>query len=526
MFAEEERLVNDPIEERRIRTFISQASSLSNQNVPRTPKRTLSFNSSTYTNTNINAFDTERKPLYTTTQKDIAPTTSKREYFMNILFKVLRVCVFQFFMIYWIVKEPIIRTVTFFTMIVSFILIDPLLFIWSILPAKTHYWKPSLKRRQQLASFCTLILFIVFLSPVIKSYIPKLKALDLFDTDKSQQVIDIDNSKLWKTLKHMNQELLELSAKVNQHESKLTDQQYQIDEIRDSIDKQVKIAIEHQLPEMILVHTNEKGELELSPQFFAYLKDTSFWDQFLQQNDVAIKKYLEGELNQFFENQKKQGAIIGKDAFLKLLSNALVQNEGNTNISFDGLIETAIKRYHQDVLNTADFALKSRGAEILYSMTSPTFYPLSAWVQGLKRIAGLPTIENSPEMAITPSTYPGECWQMHGNKGQLAIALSQPILIQGITVEYPSAEVMMNKLQNAPKDMIIYGLNNSQERTLLSQITYNIHGDTSIQTFDITMNPTEAFRAVAIQIKSNWGSVDHTDIYRIRIHGIPISSDV
>jgi hypothetical protein len=59
----------------------------------------------------------------------------------------------------------------------------------------------------------------------------------------------------------------------------------------------------------------------------------------------------------------------------------------------------------------------------------------------------------SPELAILPQTHVGECWSMFGNAGTLGIQLGNPIIIQSITADYPSCEVMLSKIENAPRNM-------------------------------------------------------------------------
>lgn len=65
---------------------------------------------------------------------------------------------------------------------------------------------------------------------------------------------------------------------------------------------------------------------------------------------------------------------------------------------------------------------------------------------------------NSPEMALTPQTHYGECWCMDGDQGSLGIALSEPIVVKTITIEYPY--VTFGQAQYAPKEMDLYGIEN------------------------------------------------------------------
>lgn len=615
LFAEEERLVENPEEESQLRTLIAQSSSLSsNQNVPDTPKRMSSFFSAIDGNIDSSTYNKQydfnkSAPYksnsgtgigmnYDNSNGDDNNNGEWEEYIKQIFFKILRACVFQLFMIYWIVKEPIIRLAAFFTMMVSTFFVDPALYIWSKLPNNQN-WIPSHERRKQITTISTLIFFFslsIKTSPYISPYLPTSlsKSVDYLHSYKSnyyqapQQSSNPDLSKLvkgfnkdhteiWSIIEklksdhekfekdqsQMSQENKKIWSELGLHQSKveslnnenskiwtkLEDQQIasenenekiwtklkehekHIDQIQQSINSKIQDTIGSQLPENILVQTNKKGELKLSPQFYALLQDPSLWDIFLKQNEEAINKYLAGEMNRFYENQQKQGAVIGKESLTKQMSNHLDQYRrgsktgGEMAITLEELIDKAISKYHQDVLNTADYSLESRGARIIHSITSPTYHRLPAWLQSVRQAAGLSVVSNAAEMALKPQTHAGECWSMYGNQGSLGIALSEAVIVQGVSIEYPSLEIMTDKMKNAPKEMELYGIKNYpkdlEERVLIGLMQYDINKDKSIQTFDL-VNPTEVYSAVLLLIKSNWGSLEHTDIYRVRIHGLPV----
>lgn len=334
--------------------------------------------------------------------------------------------------------------------------------------------------------------------------------------------ISADNKAIWLLLeKIQNTELKNIWDKLKDHQA-------QINHLRDSINAKVTQALEAKLPDMILVQTNKDGDLEISPKLYTYLQDTVSWDNFLQQNNKSISKYISGEMSYFFEQQEKQGAIVNKNTFMKLLANDLIHHQGptaeNAEVSFIELVNNAIQNYHQDVLNTADFALESRGASILESLTSPTFYSSPTWKRTLRHFIGLHEHVNSPRFAITSTTHAGECWSMLGSHGNLTIKLSEPVIIQSVTLEYPSAEIMMDNMTTAPKEMSVYGLNHyhqSTHPTYLGHFTYDINKGSPIQTFDIISPQENTYRAISFKVLSNWGSNERTDIYRIRVHGRP-----
>ncbi|KAI9356432.1 UNC-like C-terminal-domain-containing protein [Pilaira anomala] len=190
------------------------------------------------------------------------------------------------------------------------------------------------------------------------------------------------------------------------------------------------------------------------------------------------------------------------------------------------LIQSAIYKYHQDILDEADYALKTRHASILYSLTSATYYHAPAWQQSIFRFVGLVTESNSPELAISSQIDVGRCWSMDGNQGTLGIVLSEPIFIDGISIEYPSPNLLHHRMEHAPRSIELLGISNYPKRpsqlVSLGIVEYDIfHNDSTVQTFRIYHEEKSLFKAVQVRVHSNWGSSEHTDIYRVRIHGQP-----
>lgn len=202
------------------------------------------------------------------------------------------------------------------------------------------------------------------------------------------------------------------------------------------------------------------------------------------------------------------------------------------------VVEFELSKYHQDLLNTADFALGSRGGRIIHSITSSTYHSSPAWLQSIRHAAAYSDNYSKPEMAIFPDIHAGECWSMRGQEGTLGILLSETIHVKAITVEHPSQEVLRNKIHHAPKEMELFGIlkypSSMKELVPLVKFEYNIHAQKHLQTFQVPAAAEEnlaeggegtgdnnMFKAVVLKIYSNWGNEEHTDIYRIRIHGEP-----
>lgn len=451
-------------------------------------------------------------------------------------YNIFKASIFVFFMIYWILKVPIIRAIACIKIIASTLIIYPILHIWSLFPNNNESWMPNRQLRKKIISWYTFIVLfslgihlltnkerylnstIDYWNDLVGQHQKNVNMVYLRDIVKEMTA---DNIMIWKTVERIeNQDFKNIWTKVNQNE-------IEINKIKESLDKE--IHVESKLPDMIFARTNKNGKLELSPEFHTHFKDLTSWDNFLKQNEESLKKYLSGEMNQFAKQKQSEEGIVGKDAFLKLLLIALHDQQPNINQdnveSFDGLIGNTIQKYHQDALNSADFALKSRGANVVYDLTSQTYYTISTAHQMYRWLANIYMPFTAPQMAIMPQTHVGECWAMSSNSGSLGIKLSQPIIVQRITVEYPSAQVMNGNMSNAPKDIEVYGYpdyrNYPSIRKFLGKLTYDINKDMPIQTFDIDSSKPCFYDTISININSNWGSLVHTDIYRIRVHGTP-----
>ena len=113
------------------------------------------------------------------------------------------------------------------------------------------------------------------------------------------------------------------------------------------------------------------------------------------------------------------------------------------------MLDEKLWKFDADRTGLADFALESAGAEII-----PGKYfcfeklikiiDLELTTQGLKNNSPILSIWKfpvfyqtmSPRIAITPGAYPGTCFAFAGGSGTLAIKLSQPVVIQNITLQH------------------------------------------------------------------------------------------
>ncbi|KAK4509959.1 uncharacterized protein ATC70_008109 [Mucor velutinosus] len=550
-FNDVEMLVHNPLEEKRQRQLVSQMSNVSSvQNVPASPRRQFQSELSSASS----AFDVHETNRL---EKKIADSVQFSNSNYHGFYAVMKPIVFLFFMAFWITKEPIIRTVTFFTMVVSTVIVDPLFYLWSRISSNKI---SSTNTRRNITHWCTAVLFGVLSILAVRSFSLSKSILPAWTTNMEFSLPFSTpspfNSLDRQQIKIINNEYKALSSKLGDFQdqfqayikgvdsehtklwSAIHSQQAQISALHNKLDAELRellVSQQQQLPDNILIPTDKDNTFELPANFYEHLHNADSWNQFLKQNKAAIDKYLEGHMDRYFAKQQKNGAIISKDAFLSLITNDLMKrtkggkHDPEASLSLSQLVASAVEKYHQDMLDTADFALESRGAHVIFTKTSPTFDPVGPWKRRLRTSLGLSIMIRPPEMAIRPDTHAGACWSMAGQRGTLGITLSEPILIQGVTIEHPSKNILLHDIDSAPKDMEIYGISNygvygkEEELVSLGRVYYDINSSSKpVQTFTINSNPTETYRAVLVKIKSNWGNQKHTDLYRIRVHGIPL----
>ncbi|KAI8077336.1 uncharacterized protein B0P05DRAFT_544651 [Gilbertella persicaria] len=316
--------------------------------------------------------------------------------------------------------------------------------------------------------------------PVIKKYWVKLKQ------DMKEYSSGFSNKQ--STLNEIIEQLKRESVRKHQ--------------VSQTIYQDLQRIIGDQLPSLIYIPTYQPGEIKITAQFLQYLDNPTLWDVFEYQNERSIQMYMQKQVN--------QGAIVNKDTMMQLITQQLfqyqkIQQKGSKADLLPELIHKTIQRYHQEILNLPDFALDG---QIIHANTSTTYGPVPYLMERVATMMGIQTWHHVPEFAIQSDNSPRHYWSMMGQEGTLGITLNQSIHVQAVTVEYPFAAIFPREIHSAPQRMEIYGLTQHENRTeewmLLGK-----------------MLTPDSFQSVLIKIKSNWGNKYHTNIYRIRIHGIP-----
>ena len=180
-----------------------------------------------------------------------------------------------------------------------------------------------------------------------------------------------------------------------------------------------------------------------------------------------------------------------------------------------------------------------------------------------------------PETILQGATWPGACWPMQGNKGQVTLVLPYPVHPTAISIDHVSKLLVRNR-DAAPKTIRVWayapcdkkdcnGLEYDQNEVYDlfrgHSVEYSLDGN-SVQTFwlpppkpvkshndddesdpnsctapeddddeeamiascsgDFSMlSPDSLVRAIKLEILENWGSGDYTCLYRVRVHGTP-----
>ncbi|XP_007524616.2 SUN domain-containing protein 3 isoform X2 [Erinaceus europaeus] len=187
------------------------------------------------------------------------------------------------------------------------------------------------------------------------------------------------------------------------------------------------------------------------------------------------------------------------------------------------LVNYVLKKFREDQVQMADYALKSAGASIIEAETSESYKNDKAklYWHGI----GFLNYEMPPDIILQPDVHPGKCWAFPGSQGHALIRLSRKIIPTAVTMDHISERVSPSgNTYSAPKEFSIYGIMNQceGEEIFLGQFIYNKTGPT-VQTFELQHELSESFLCIKLKILSNWGHPKYTCLYRFRVHGTPAS---
>ena len=93
-------------------------------------------------------------------------------------------------------------------------------------------------------------------------------------------------------------------------------------------------------------------------------------------------------------------------------------------------------RLELDSVGAPDYAQWSAGAEIIASLTSPTYNSPQPWRRG-SLLSARPVLQSKPpELAISPEVHLGYCWAMAGSTGTLGVSLAKTIVPRAVTIDH------------------------------------------------------------------------------------------
>ncbi|XP_072705479.1 SUN domain-containing protein 3-like, partial [Ciconia boyciana] len=212
-----------------------------------------------------------------------------------------------------------------------------------------------------------------------------------------------------------------------------------------------------------------------------------------------------------------------KDVAERALQEALKQAKlpGFTGWAVQEIINHVLEKLEENRVPMPDYALKSSGAAVIHSRTSPSFKN----TKGKVLLFSLPVLDyvRSPELILEPENHPGNCWPFPGSQGHVFIKLSVTIIPRAVTMDHVSGTTFHgDSISRAPKDFAVYGLKEEHEEqgTFLGQFTFQAVLNPS-QTFQLKNELSGFVNYIRLQVLSNWGHPDYTCLYRVRVHGDP-----
>ncbi|EGG09154.1 uncharacterized protein MELLADRAFT_96428 [Melampsora larici-populina 98AG31] len=367
-------------------------------------------------------------------------------------------------------------------------------------------------RRWYFIVFCALVLWF-FRNYSAKCHITNKKLTEL---EAEVQYIREGNipGDTSKTLNIMNEKLIELGNQVRRIQE--TENLHPVlNELR-MTEKKV-VDLETQVQYLQAVHNSWISAISTVPDNIG-----SWNDKTTLQVPGQIAQLSQTPEPEFHDSTQD----IIKDTMMKI-GRALQMIE-----HFKTVAQDALKTCTKDKDGRRDFAFLQTGGSVIASLTSKSISLNSSLPDHLKSprswrtlfdslMSGRPSV-TLPDIVLIGNGSIGACWAFSGSKGQIGIALSDPINISGVTVEHIGKELAEDSINVAPKDFELWGLVEGKDRHsefFLFSGFYDTSKPSVSQTFEFT--PTkEVYKKVIFKINSNHGNQHYTCIYRVRIHGV------
>jgi hypothetical protein len=109
------------------------------------------------------------------------------------------------------------------------------------------------------------------------------------------------------------------------------------------------------------------------------------------------------------------------------------------------MVEYCFSDLQKHVHKLIDYAQRSAGAQVIQSLTSPTFKHTDSSSVLLSSVSGIADLlqikmDNSvaPEVALSRDNSLGNCWPMSGSHGNFTVKLPQPVVISSVSIDHIS----------------------------------------------------------------------------------------
>ncbi|XP_064904311.1 SUN domain-containing protein 3-like [Columba livia] len=168
------------------------------------------------------------------------------------------------------------------------------------------------------------------------------------------------------------------------------------------------------------------------------------------------------------------------------------------------IINQALEKLEEIHVLMPDYALKSAGAAVILSRTSPSLRTDKAKV--FLYSLSIMDYMRTPELILEPENHPGNCWPFPGSQGHVFIKLSMPVIPRAVTMDHVSETAFHGEsISGAPKDFAVYGFKEEHEEqgTFLGQFTFLAALNPS-QTFQLKVWGQRGRRTAGEEEKCGW----------------------
>ena len=213
-------------------------------------------------------------------------------------------------------------------------------------------------------------------------------------------------------------------------------------------------------------------------------------------------------------------------------------------------IAAALEHFAADRTSQVDYALASSGGRIVAH--SPTHRAALSSSSVVSPLLALFTSRHLPEVPadalLDADMSVGHCWPMERQRGSVLIGLRERVRISGMSLQHASVNVLPDGGASMPRLVRISGVDDehvdeakrqvrggeeqsesgeAQVGSVLGEFEYERDGR-QVQHWSVGSagggKSGRGYQFVRLDVLSNYGNSNYTCIYRVRVHGEPITS--